>query len=612
MVEHSRTSWDRQKQEGVRPALKEPRKIANLTRRRQQPINRPFSFTHNNLGTAVRLAVACTVLWVTSLGAQAVSAPEDEARTLPVGVFRLSVADSNAHYSELFGPGGRNVSLMPNLNSANLGVQQLPRLGPAQSAIQALTGNSSFQLSLGQVIADADIHVQKIPVSLEVGVTRWLTVRAMVPIVDTRTDVFLNVNPSRFTGNVSTNPAVATPAALQADRAVYNQFIHAASTLTQALATCRTNPAAAHCGAINADSGAIRSLINQGSSFATALATLYGGPSGAGALVVPVTGTSAQNTINSKDASLTSQINAVYGTLGLPALTTLNPYAAPAHAAVNDLQELITNPTLGYNYDTLQTVTRTGIGDAEISATVRLFDTFASDTLRFAPRGLNYRTAVTGLFRLGTGSPANPFSLTDPGTGTGENALEVHSATDVMFGKHLWASVILRGTYQLSDHLTMRIPTTPDEALTPAVNTTTVGRQLGNAISLEVDPRYVFNDYISASTTYVIRHQAADKYTGSLSLDSAETGYAPVQLNASTLGANTGYTSQTWGFGVTLSTVNAASRGKISWPVDVSYLHSETFASTGGLIPHQKSDAILIRLYVRLFGTVTQGQRGNW
>jgi hypothetical protein len=541
-----------------------------------------------------------------------VSAPEDEARTLPVGVVRFTVADSNAHYSELFGGGGHNMPLLANLNTDSLGVKQLPSLAPAQNAIRSLTGNSSFQLSIGQVVADVDIHKQTIPFGVEVGVTRWLTVRAMVPIVNTRTDVFVNVNPTRFSGNVSTNPAVTQPAALAADAAVYNQFIHASSVLNQALATCRTNPGAAHCSTINADSGSIRSLISQGTSFATAVGQLYGGPNGPGAVVVPVTGTSAQNTINSKDASLTSQINSVYGTLGLPALTTLNPFASPAHAAVNDLQTLITDPTLGYNYDTLQTVTRTGIGDAEVSATVRLFDTFASDTLRFSPHGLNYRTAVTGLFRLGTGKPADPFSLTDPGTGTGENAIEVHSATDVMYGKHLWTTVILRGTYQIADHLTMRIPTTPEEALTPAINTATVGRQLGSAISLEIDPRYVFNDYISASTTYVIRHQAADHYTGTLSLDSAQTGYAPVNLNASVLAENTGYTSQAWGFGLTLSTVNAASRGKISWPVDISYLHSETFASTGGLIPHQKSDAVLIRLYVRLFGVVTQGQRGNW
>jgi hypothetical protein len=564
------------------------------------------------LGTAVRFVVGCLILCATSLGAQSVSAPQDEARTLPVGVVRVSIADSNARYSELFGAGGINTAIIRNLNTDSLGVRQLPVLGPAQTAIQTLTGSSSFRLSLGQVIAEASVHAQRIPISAEVGVTKWLTLRAMVPIVNTRTDVFLNVNPSRFTGNVSTNPAVAQPTALAADRAVYNQFIRAAGTLSQALATCRNNPGAPNCGAINADSSSIRSLINQGTSFAGAIGQLYGGPSGPGAVVVPVAGTAVQNTINSKDAALTAQINSIYGTLGLPALTTLTPFAAPGHAAINDLQELITNPTLGFAYDTLQTVSHTGIGDAEVSATVRLFDTFAHDTLRWAPRGLNYRTAVTGLIRVGTGKPADPFSLTDPGTGTGENAVEVHSATDVMLGKHWWASVILRGTYQLSDHLTMRIPTTADEALTPAVNTTTVGRQLGNAISLEIDPRYVFNDYISASTSYVIRHQGADKYTGTLDLDSAQTGIGPLHLDASALGANTGYTAQTWGFGLTLSTVNAASRGKISWPVDVSYLHSETFTSTGGLIPHQKSDAVLIRLYVRLFGTVTEGQRGNW
>jgi len=558
------------------------------------------------------LLVVIVALSAGDLRAQTVSAPEDEARTLPVGVFRFTVADSNARYSELFGPGGHNTAVLGGLNTDSLGVRQLPSLAPAQTAIQSLTGNSGFQLSLGQVIAEASVHKQTIPIAVEAGITRWLTVRASVPIVSTRTDVFANVNPSRFGGNVALNPSLVLPAALAADRAVYSQFIRANSTLTQALTGCVRNPGGANCGTILADSAALRALISQGSAFAAGLAQVYGGGSGPGATVVPVNGTTAQNEVNSKDATLTAEYNTFFHALGLPALTTLTPYAAPSAAALGDLETLITNPALGYAYDTLQTVTHTGIGDAQLSATVRLFDSFASDTLRWAPHGWNVRTAVTGVIQIGTGKPASQFSLTDPGTGTGANAIGVHSATDVMLGRHLWGSIIVRGNYPLADHQVERIPSVTGEALIPEINATTVGRQLGSSIELELAPRYVINDYFSVSTTYLIHHQAADHYTGTLTLDSAMTGYGTVQLDASTLGANTGYTAQNWGFGVTMSTLNAASRGKVSIPLDISYLHTETFASTGGYLPHQKSDAVVIRVYVRLFGTVTQGQRRDW
>ncbi len=558
------------------------------------------------------LLVVIAAVSAADLRAQMVSAPGDEARTLPVGVLRFTVADSNARYSEVFGPGGHNTPVLGNLESDSLGVRQLPALAPAQAAIQSLTGNSGFQLSLGQVIAEASVHKQTIPVAVEAGITRWLTVRASVPIVSTRTDVFVNVNPSRFGGNVALNPALVLPAALAADRAVYSQFIRANSALSQALTGCERHPAGANCGTLLADSAAVRALITQGSSFAAGLAQVYGGGSGSGSTVVPVSGTAAQNAINSRDATLTAQYNTFFRTIGLPALTTLTPYAAPSAAALGDLQTLITSPSLGYAYDTLQTVTHTGIGDAQLSATVRLFDSFASDTLRWTPHGWNVRTAVTGVIQIGTGKPADQFDLANPGTGTGANAIGVHSATDVMFGRHLWGSVIVRGTYPLADHQVERIPSVTGEALVPEINSTTVGRQLGSAIELEVAPRYVINDYFSVSTTYLIRHQAADHYTGTLTLDSTQTGYGTLHLDASTLGANTGYTAQNWGFGVTMSTLNAASRGKVSIPLDVSYLHTETFASTGGSLPHQKSDAVVIRVYVRMFGTVTRGQRRDW
>jgi hypothetical protein len=566
---------------------------------------------------AIGLAAALAATSGPLLG-QSVVAPNDEARTLPAGVFRLSVADSNSHYSELYGPGGTPVPVLAGLSVDSLGVRTLPRLGPAQTAIQSLSGLSNFNLSLGNTTVTSSVRVQTIPVAFEAGITRWLTLRVMVPIVNTRTDIFANINSNRFEGNVGLNPTlnptstISTATALAADVAVVNQFNRASSILKQALANCRTSPGSPGCPTIISDSAAVRALINQAAAFASGVGTVYGGPAGTGSQVVPITGTNAQHLINAKDSTLTSQINGFFKDAGLTSLTTLLPTAAPSRAGLSDLTSLITQSVYGYGYDSLQTATHTGIGDAEVSATVRLYDSFASDTDRFHPNGFNVRTAVTGLVRLGTGKPPDPNSLSDVGTGTGENALEIHEATDFLYGRHWWASVIVRGTYQLSDHLVTRIPDQTGQALIPSYAETTVGRTLGDAVQFEFDPRYIINSYFSITGAYLYYHKAADKYTGSLTVDSSVTGVATETLNASTLGIGTGGSYQRLGFGLTFSTLDAASRGRIHIPVDISYLHSTTFGGTGGYLPITTDDAVVIRLYLRLFGSSSKDQRNAW
>jgi hypothetical protein len=101
----------------------------------------------------------------------------------------------------------------------------------------------------------------------------------------------------------------------------------------------------------------------------------------------------------------------------------------------------------------------------------------------------------------------------------------------------------------------------------------------------------------------VFRHQLADKYTGVLNLDSAQTGIGAVHLNAAILGANTDYTSQRIGFGLTFSTLAAAAlRKHIGLPLDITYEHDEVLTATGGYAPKVIYDTIRMRVYFRPFG----------
>jgi hypothetical protein len=319
---------------------------------------------------------------------------------------------------------------------------------------------------------------------------------------------------------------------------------------------------------------------------------------------VPVTGSSTQAKINSRDSTLTAQFNSAFSTLGLPALTLVEPISAPARAGLAEFDSLLTDTTYGLAVDSIKDVDRYGLGDAELSLTLLVFDTFGShDTTHIHPHGFNVRESVTGLFRLGTGTPPAENQVLDPGTGTGENAVEVHSATDILIGPRLWITGIVRGTYQLSDNVVTRIPAAEGDVLDPLYSRTNVTRQLGDAFEVQVDPHYAINDYFAINGSYLFRHQLADKYTGVLNLDSAQTGIGPVHLNAAILGQNTEYTSQRIGFGFTFSTLAAAAlRKHIGLPLDISYEHDEVLTSTGGYAPKTFIDTISMRVYFRPFG----------
>lgn len=550
-----------------------------------------------------RLRILVALAMASRLGAQAVRTPDDEARTLPAGVIRFGFGDDNARIDEFWAPGGTLTNRGAPLTFDTLGAAQVPVFAPAQAGIRTLLGDQSFKLDFGKVVTDASLRTESYPISLEIGLPR-LTLRARLPIVHTRQTIATNVNPTRFEGNVAFNPALASTQALATDAGVYAQFISASRTLQQVITNCTSHPSSGNCATINNERGNLQNLVAQGNSFASGVAQVYGGPNGAGTLVVPVAGSNTQTRVNTRDSSLTAQFNAAFATVGLPALTVVEPVAAPARTGLSDFYTLLTDTTYGLAIDSLRDVDHYGIGDAEVSATLLLLDTFGSrDSTRIHPHGFQFRTSVTGLFRLGTGTPPAENVLLDPGTGTGENAIEVHSATDLLFGPRLWITGIVRGTYQISDNVVTRIPGVAGEVLDPLYSRTTVTRQLGDVFSVQIDPHYAINDYFALSGSYRFLHHLADRYSGVLHLDSAQTGIGPVRLDANVLGANTEYTSHTIGFGFTFSTLAAAAlRKHIGLPLDITYEHDEVLSATGGYAPKTFYDTIRMRVYFRPFG----------
>src|SRR5512147_1537926 len=111
--------------------------------------------------------------------------------------------------------------------------------------------------------------------------------------------------------------------------------------------------------------------------------------------------------------------------------------------------------------DSQVTYDQSGVGDAEVSAKLVWLRTFP-DSERYQPRGIRLRSAVTGVYRLGTGSPPPPARQFGIGTGDGQHDYEVASQWDVLFGPRFWTSVVGRYGHQAPDTREVRSQTPGD------------------------------------------------------------------------------------------------------------------------------------------------------
>lgn len=557
---------------------------------------------------AAPVAGACGIVALasSSASAQAVAAIDDEALTLPPGVFRLGVSASDTRYSDRYGTGGLQ-SLGTSLSLDSLGVSQLPILAPLQTSLRALTQDPTLNLTLGATQVQSSVRIQATPISLDIGITRRLTLHAIVPIVQTHDEIFFNPNPGGKTGNVGFNPALGISAALAIDTGLFGQFSSAGASLEAALTACRANPGhAAYCPALNAQSAAATALITQSSTFASQLSKVYGGDGHKPGVVVPVDSSAPWTAITGRFHSLAAAYAHFDSLTGGPGINSQGPVGAPP-LGLGDAQMLLTSDVLGLGFDSLQSVDFVHIGDIELGATILLLDSFhGSDSARLHPSGFNYRLAATGIYRLGTGGILPEDALVGAATGTGANAIEVHAASDLLFGRHFWASILVKGTMPMADRISARIPLGLGEEFTPDFADQTVGRTLGRTVVVEIDPRYTISNYFGISTQYQYIQHSADQYTGVVKLDSAVTGFGPVTLNANTLGAGTATTEQRWGVGLTFSTLVGSARHPTRLPFDMSYFHYQTItgsAGIGGFLPKQSTDLVQIRIYVRFLGS---------
>jgi hypothetical protein len=263
----------------------------------------------------------------------------------------------------------------------------------------------------------------------------------------------------------------------------------------------------------------------------------------------------------------------------------------------------LSDSAYGIVADPLTSTTRSHFGDIDIGGKFSVYDSFGGvTTARMSPHGLNFRTAIGGIFRLPTGQVESPDNFIDIGTGRGAKAVEGRWFSDLLVGSHYWQSFVLRYNKPFADDQEMRITDLPNEVLPPLYRRQMVHRQLGAAFEFETTPRIVINDFFSISGQYVYRHKAQDHYTGTFTIPAAITGFGDIALDASTLDLETEMWEHRAGGGVSFSNLYSFDQGEATVPFEVTYQHWQTVRGAGGNQPKFFTDQVQLRLYLRLFG----------
>lgn len=394
------------------------------------------------------------------------TAQDGDWSVLRAGELRVGVLGDFVSGDERFGADGNGVALGAPFETDN-GATLFPEFDVLSEHLLAITGDATAGPVLGPTLVALQTSQVSVPVTVELGVTSWLTLGATVPFHRSRVEGEISIVPSDL-ANVGVNPAFAD---YDAVLAYTRELAEAAAGLPDGQALLWGAWAESWVGA-----------------YASSSVFPAFGSSGAEALVEAV-----------------GQFNAVLAAAGLPEVSTAIPLAeAPLSDA--DFQELMTSPAGPYQYYPLSIPLLWGIGDVEAEARLRL--------LQGGPRPETGRPAygltALGRVRFPTGSGEDPRGIYDLPRGDGQMDLEAGAAGWVR-SKRFGLAASWRYTFARSGTALRRVAP-PDLPLVPVANVAEVEWTPGNAVAFEVRPSIALADPLWIEFRYRYRSKGEDSF----------------------------------------------------------------------------------------------------
>ena len=550
-----------------------------------------------HLTSLLRLAAAASlaVLSVSpgQLDAQAVTGAGDDAIPVSKGTVRIRIAgqwnDWDAVYADSAGSSSKR-PLRSLVSQRPLGSMALPQLRGAETAIRDLAGASNFSLSLGTLEATGDVRQSTTPISIELGVTRRLSVGVLVPYVESRDNTLLVLNRAGSGANVGANPAFSRTggAGARARNATVLREIAAARTqLVVEISRCALATATG-CDAIRADPAAAQALLTRALATQSALSALYGDSLRGGSPLVPLSATLLGESITGRIRVLRGLFES-YGVRSI-AETSL-PIGATTAYGPGTLAALAADSTLGLGYERLGNTRRSGIGDVDLSASFLLFDTFGADQRkRLTNSGRALRSIVSLGWRFGTAGADRAEDAFDVPTGGGANALLLRSTTDLVLSRRFWVSGSIRIAKPFADNRVVALPLRTDSTIFAAFDVGSARQTLGQQTEIEVAPRVALGDFFGVSGAYLVRRVGESSLVAN-GLPSSNSMPSPLVTTAdATL-------FQAASIGLSFSTLASYVRGRSRLPLEILYTHTMPVTGSGGIVPAVSTDRLELRIY---------------
>ncbi|HEX2251379.1 MAG TPA: hypothetical protein VHH32_13615 [Gemmatimonadales bacterium] len=479
---------------------------------------------------------------------------------VPGGVIRVELEGSLETFDRRFRAGNRE-SYAADLFSNPLGSDRIPGLAESEARIGRITGNAGYQLNLGTLTADAHADVGAGWLGLSLGVTDNITVFGRIPLVRSRVQTILGLDPT--SANAGLNPGTT-------DQLTF------LSNMDAALATLSAKLAA---GDYDADPSQ-RALAEATLADATALrADLFGllaDPS-TGSPVLPTTSSTA-------GVALTARITTLQATLAnnlsVPGFT-LMPALPDSPVTETELDQTLSDPAgpvavqLGESRVTFR-------GDAELGASLTVVDNWD----RSVQRG-GFRAAISGLVRFPTGRRERPDDPLDIGTGDGQTDIQLDAIGDVGRGP---LGARISGTYvmQRPSNILKRVAS-PDQPFAGPDRLAQVRRDPGEILVVSARPFYRLARTVALHAGVEHWSHGSDGYT-------YVSGNELPGIDPNLLTQDSEANATLLSVGITYSNPGRLRPGGTGLPVDASWSYERVLRASGR-VPNSHAVRARFRMY---------------
>jgi hypothetical protein len=489
------------------------------------------------------------------------------AQLVPVGVpggaVRLELDGSLDAFDHRFRAGEKE-PYGADLSSTALGGDRIPRLADADARIGRVIGNAAYRINLGALTTDAHADIGTGFLGLSLGLTDAITIFGRIPLVRTRVQPTLRLDPTAADAGLNPGQTAQAP--------FFSEFDAALSDLSNKLAAgdYDANPTQrALAEATLADAILLRSdLFGLLADPASAAPFLPIATSGAG-------------------AAIESRLSALQGTLdtdlGVPGFTALPALPGEVLDQPDLLQGL--NVPLGLRLDGDPVTFR---GDAEAGAAITLADQWDRGTHRGG-----FRTAISGLVRFPTGRIDRSDNPIDIGTGEGQTDIQVDVVTDIgagVFGARLTATYVR----QLPSDIARRV-TAPSQPFAGPERLAIVRRDPGDILAFGVRP------FFRLARTFALQ-AGVDHWSHRSDVVTYTTATPAIPgVDANLLAQESSTNATVLSLGVTYANPGGLRPGGSGLPVDASWTYERVLRAGGGRVPDTHAVRGKFRVYFGLW-----------